>query len=233
MKLVVNGKVKPQPVRLIGLHGGIGVGKDTFADIAKELLSNRGVWTVGYADPIKRIAQQLYGFSAHDLWGPSSARAAISPLYKDPSMIARFVLQKLGTEVCRAIHPDTWLKAFEDTFKKLDGSARYSREGGVLYDDDDVVDKNTYSNRVIVTDVRFKNELTHIKMLGGVLVKIIRPVEVSAEQNSIPDHISNQVFPDELFDYVLPNNGSLADYRYNIGGLLVDIDWLVKDPAGR
>lgn len=233
MKLVVNGNVKPQPVRLIGLHGGIGVGKDTFADIAKELAG--GAWAVAYADPLKRIAQQLYGFSPHALWGPSAARAEVSPLYSDESLTARFVLQKLGTEVCRAIHPDTWLKALEDTFKKLDGSTRYSREGGVLHDeDDDDDDKNKYPDRVIVTDVRFKNELRHIKMLGGVLVKIIRPVQVSAEQNSIPDHISNQVFPNELFDYVLFNNTTLEDYRRNIGALLADIGWqLVKDPAGR
>jgi len=56
---------------LIALSGLASAGKDTVAD---HLAKNYGVTRVGFADPIKRIAKELFAFSDEQLWGPSAER---------------------------------------------------------------------------------------------------------------------------------------------------------------
>lgn len=58
---------------IIGLCGNAGVGKDAVADF---LVRNHGFVKVALADPLKRICQDVYGFTDEQLWGPSARRNA-------------------------------------------------------------------------------------------------------------------------------------------------------------
>ncbi len=56
---------------IIALSGFAGCGKDTVADF---LVKNELAGKVALADPLKRIARDVYAFSDEQLWGPSEKR---------------------------------------------------------------------------------------------------------------------------------------------------------------
>jgi hypothetical protein len=58
---------------IILLAGNAGSGKDT---VGSYLVENYGAVAVAQADPMKRFAAEIFGFSEDQLWGPSSSRNA-------------------------------------------------------------------------------------------------------------------------------------------------------------
>jgi hypothetical protein len=60
-------------VPIIILAGNAGSGKDT---IGSHLVEKYGAVCVAQADPMKRFAADVFGFSEEQLWGPSSSRNA-------------------------------------------------------------------------------------------------------------------------------------------------------------
>lgn len=56
---------------IVGICGLAGSGKDTAADF---LVKNEGFVKIAFADPLKRIARDVYDFTDEQLWGPSAAR---------------------------------------------------------------------------------------------------------------------------------------------------------------
>lgn len=66
---------------IIGISGQAGSGKDTAADF---LVRSRGFAKVSFADPMKRIARDVYKFSFDQLWGPSEARNAPDKRHSRP-----------------------------------------------------------------------------------------------------------------------------------------------------
>jgi hypothetical protein len=56
---------------ILGLSGFAGVGKDTVADI---LVRDHGFVKVAIADPLKRVARDIFDFTDEQLWGPSAMR---------------------------------------------------------------------------------------------------------------------------------------------------------------
>ena len=63
---------------ILGISGLANSGKDTVAEfLAKDLLST----TISMADPLKRIARDVYAFTDDQLWGPSANRNAPDPRY--------------------------------------------------------------------------------------------------------------------------------------------------------
>jgi hypothetical protein len=59
---------------VILLVGEAGSGKDTVADF---MVKNHGAIKVAQADPMKRLAKVLFGFTEEQLWGPSECRNAV------------------------------------------------------------------------------------------------------------------------------------------------------------
>jgi hypothetical protein len=56
--------------KIVGLSGVAGCGKSFVAN----LLENQGFVPIAFADPIKRIVQDIFDFSYNQLWGPSEER---------------------------------------------------------------------------------------------------------------------------------------------------------------
>jgi hypothetical protein len=65
-------------------------------------------------------------------------------------------------------------------------------------------------NGVVITDVRFKNEIVGVHERGGKLIRVKRPGVDKAEWNH-PSETEQLTIPDEDFDYVLQNDGTLED----------------------
>lgn len=129
---------------IIGLTGKAGCGKSTAADA----LAARGWVVLSLADPLKRICQDVFGWTHDRLWGPSEARNAPDPRWD--GLTARRALQTIGTEGFRAVHADVWIRL-------------------VLAEASRAAPRN-----VVIPDVRFQNELDAIVAAGGHVVHIDR-----------------------------------------------------------
>jgi hypothetical protein len=130
---------------LIGVTGKKGHGKDSVAEIA---CSDFGFHRIALADKLKEIAGDLFDLSTHQLYGPLLAKETVDPRWnKSP----REILQHLGTEGCRAIHDEVWL--------------RYAMRA---------IEESPHE-RWVIPDVRFPNEASFVRSHGGVIWKVIRP----------------------------------------------------------
>ncbi len=87
-------------LNIVGVNGNIGSGKDTVADRFVE----QGYTKVSLADPMKRFAQKVFGFSEEQLWGPSDNRNTWDERYFEGSDA-----WLLAAEACREYSED-WIK---------------------------------------------------------------------------------------------------------------------------
>ena len=72
---------KRMETRIIGLSGIASSGKDAAADF---LVEDHGFTKVALADPLKRIARDVYAFTDEQLWGPSQFRNTPDKRYPRP-----------------------------------------------------------------------------------------------------------------------------------------------------
>ncbi len=108
----------------------------------------------------------------------------------------RYALQLLGTEFGRHCYSNTWIQKGVRVAQQLlaDPDARYDRRTGVHR----VKSEGAPIKHVIISDVRFRNEMTAIQNAGGKVWRIVpqaskegsetwRAHQSEAEQLSIPD----------------------------------------------
>ena len=193
-------------MRLIGISGKIGAGKDTVGVIIRKLsiINNGADWDIRkFAGKLKTIASLLTGIPTEKfedqefkkaLLGPewsketkSNPLNAIEP-FKDITFVemmsVRELLQKLGTEAMRnGLHQNAWVNALFADFK------------------DDM--------HWIVTDMRFPNEYKAIKDKGGITIRVNRPGYGTSMTDLANAHPSETALDGFDFDYTINNEGDL------------------------
>jgi hypothetical protein len=189
--------------RLIGLSGVAGAGKDAVADI---LVREHRACKIALADPMKRFCAVLFDFSYEQLWGESASRNV--PDDRWDGLTPRRALQTLGTEWGRGCHPDVWIRAaLRMASAVLDAGAEYSRGRGVRE-----AGRPTTWRRVVIPDVRFRNELDAIRAAGGEVWRIIRPG--AGLTGAAAAHLSENELTDDMpatYDMKIVNAGTLED----------------------
>lgn len=124
-------------VRLIGLTGKAGSGKDT---VGHMLWRSHSMYKVAFAYPLKEALRAM-GFPE------PKDRDAKEAVISGFGFSWRELAQTLGTEWGRARDPDLWLKlAMQETENIL---------------------RVRETNRVVITDVRFENEAAAVRERGG------------------------------------------------------------------
>ena len=140
---------------IIGFVGLIGAGKDTAADY---LVNFHGFRRDSFANTLKDAVAAVFGWDRTLLEGRTKQarewREQVDPWWSErlgmPNLTPRWILQYWGTDVCRkAFHNDIWIASLEN---KLRNSQ------------DDIV----------ISDVRFPNEIQAIHNAGGQVVRIKR-----------------------------------------------------------
>lgn len=157
-------------MRLIGLSGKAGSGKDTVAGF---LPGN--VVRMSFADPLKKFCQEVFDFSDAQVFGPSSERNKPDIRYprQDGYLTPRYALQTLGTEWGRNCFADVW--AVLGVRKAL----KYLKE----FPEDTVV----------FSDCRFVNEAQAIRSAGGEVWRIVRPgAQLAGAAGSHPSEMEQE-----------------------------------------
>lgn len=175
---------------LLAFAGKMYTGKDTSADIWSQHYNNyvenntlqdyRGYDRIAFADDIKRICKNTFGLTDDDVNTPEGKKRTLSVYGKT----VRELLQGIGEGLRNTISPDIWVIT---TMMKID---RLLANG---------------KTHLLVTDVRYPNELSALKSRGFTVIKLIRDTGI------VDAHPSEKDLNDKLFDYVIDNNGTIAD----------------------
>lgn len=200
---------------IIGLVGFIGSGKGTVGD----LLCDKGYHQDSFAKPLKDAVSIIFGWPRELLEGDTQVSRAWR---EEPDVYwsakfgkqfsPRLALQLMGTEAGRNVfHQDVWVISLLNRAK----------------------DKN-----VVVTDVRFRNEIRYIQENGGKIVRIVRGIDPEwyYELKDLRDDDSRNeymkkynIHPSEWdwvgssFDYTIFNNGNIQDLSDRVDLMLSDL----------
>lgn len=142
-------------LKLIGLAGAAGCGKDT---VAKFLCDTHEFRQIALAEPIRKGIAAMFGIPHEYLTDRALKEQPLDQLCgKSP----RYAMQTLGTEWGRnQLCLDVWLKVAQadiDYHQKLAAA------------------NNMYLNGIVVSDIRFEGEAKWLRDQGGTIWHINRP----------------------------------------------------------
>jgi hypothetical protein len=209
---------------IIGLVGFIGSGKDTAADY---LVTNHGFRRESFASTLKDAVAAVFGWDRVLLEGKTTEarewRDQVDTWWASrlniPNLTPRLVLQQWGTEVVRqAYHDDMWVASLENKLRKT-------------------------KDNIVISDVRFPNEINAIHAAGGLVVRIKRGPEpdwykAALDYNAgvrrcgwalgqdtlvrLGVHASEYAWIGDSIDLTIENSGSIDDLFANVKSQVLD-----------
>lgn len=197
---------------IIGLVGFIGSGKGTVGS----MLSEKGFVADSFARPLKDACSNIFGWPRNMLEGDTEVsrawREKPDAYWSEKfgyDFSPRLALQLMGTEAGRNVfHKDVWVISLLNRAK---------------------------GKNVVVTDVRFQNEIKHIQDNGGKVVRVVRGEEPEWYRHlyELDDFQSRQLYMERFnvhqsewdwvgseFDYTILNDGNLDDLGNNVEKML-------------
>lgn len=179
-------------IKIIGIAGGKGVGKDTVANI---LCTRYGFTRMAFGDPIKEALASIFQVDK-SFFNDEKVKEVPSALLCGWS--PRYLMQTLGTEWGRAlVSPDLWVDLL---VSRIEAQSYKFKGAGV-----------------VIPDVRFPSEVQGLRVIGGKIWK----VERKHTPYSIGDnHASENSMSDVWYDKVIDNNSGMDSLAARIGDLL-------------
>lgn len=207
---------------IIGFVGFIGSGKDTAADY---LVNFHGFRRDSFANTLKDAVAAVFGWDRVLLEGRTKEarewREQVDEWWANrlgiPELTPRWILQRWGTEVCRkGFHDDIWIASVENKMRKT-------------------------TDNIVISDVRFPNEIKAIHNAGGLVVRIKRGAEPEwyedavnmnagrsnmswlmskTRMESLGIHASETAWVGGDIDHVVTNDGTIDELFTQIRNLL-------------
>jgi hypothetical protein len=215
-------------IKIIGISGFIGSGKDTVADY---LVNYYGFRRESFANTLKDAVACVFGWDRLMLEGRTAASRAWreqvdtwwARRLEIPNLTPRWILQYWGTNLCRhGFHNDIWVASLENQIRQS-------------------------TDNIVIPDVRFPNEIDAIRGVGGKIICVERgspPEWLSCALQTVSTHeddrwiMSDQqrdmascypnIHPSEWswlgtnFDQVIDNNGTVDQLYSQIKNLVED-----------
>ena len=141
-------------MRLIGISGKAGSGKDTVADI---ILQQYPGFKRAMAKPIKDAFEAVFGFDPDSI-----SRQEKETPFMGFHFSPRRAMQTLGTEWGRELDENVWLRLAHRHYNSV------FRKSGYL----------------VIPDIRFKNEAAWLRAQGGLLIHVERPDVKDVEKHA-------------------------------------------------
>jgi len=205
---------------IIGFIGLIGSGKDTAADY---LVNFHEFRKESFAGTLKDATAAVFGWDRTLLEGRTKQsrdwREKVDMWWSErlgmPNLTPRWILQYWGTEVCRlGFHDDIWIASLENKMRQT-------------------------NDNIVISDVRFPNEIKAIHNVGGIVVRVTRGEDPywfndAIKMNSGDEqakqriqeqgiHSSETSWIGSKVDHVISNNGT-------VDALYQQIQELIKSP---
>lgn len=178
---------------ILGIIGAKRSGKDTFAS---RLVANHEFTRVAYADALKGAAYDMNPYLGADGLRLAELVDSIGWEAAKSNSEVRRLLQALGVAMRDNVSESVWTDVVGDAL-----SAAASTGG-----------------RVVVTDVRFPNEVDQVRAVGGAIVRIIRP---RVDRDAADLHVSERALDNTRSDFTVYNDSSL-DYLFTQADQIVD-----------
>jgi dephospho-CoA kinase len=176
------------PPTIIGITGNKQHGKST---IANYLIDNFNYVELAFAKPLKDVCEILFDFDYEQLYG--NKKEIIDERWKQTP---RKLFEYIGTELFRKqigevlpeVNGEFWIKIIENKIN--------------------TIIKNNENAKIVISDIRFQNELDFIKKLNYNVhtIKVIRP-----EKLENYTHDSEKNIQEFNTEYVFMNNGTIED----------------------
>jgi hypothetical protein len=149
-----------------------------------------------FATSIKQACAILFDLSPHIFEGDDKELCD-----KRHGMSPRQMLQLVGTDFFRdKVDADFWIHHFKHWYSQH------------------------VSDNIVVTDLRFQNEVDAIKALGGIVVRITRSHETGGRHTLADTHVTKQgVATLQGVDYYVANDSTLEHLYAQIDKILADI----------
>jgi hypothetical protein len=204
---------------IIGFVGFIGSGKDTAADY---LVNFHGFRRDSFANTLKDAVAAVFGWDRTLLEGRTKEarewREQVDPWWAErlamPHLTPRWILQYWGTEVCRqGFHDGIWIASVENKMRKT-------------------------TDNIVISDVRFPNEIRAIHNAGGKVIWVQRGELPSwhimagkanngdtfalEKLKALGVHASETAWVGKDIDYTIQNNSSIDDLFEQIKNLVED-----------
>jgi hypothetical protein len=206
---------------IIGFIGLIGSGKDTAADY---LVNFHNFRRDSFANTLKDAVASVFGWDRILLEGRTAQarawREQVDLWWAErlgmPNLTPRLILQLWGTEVVRKnFHDDTWIASLENKLRQT-------------------------NDNIVISDVRFPNEISAIHNAGGTVIRIKRGLDPEwfrhaglmnggdlASKLIIQDlgiHASETAWIGSDIDFTITNDGSIQD-------LYDSLERVIKNPV--
>ncbi len=211
---------------IIGFVGFIGCGKDTAADY---LVNYHEFRRDSFANTLKDAVAAVFGWDRFLLEGRTKEAREWreqrdlwwSERLNIPHLTPRWVLQYWGTDVLRNnFHDDIWIASLENRLRKS-------------------------KDNIVISDVRFPNEINAIHNAGGLVVRIKRGPEPEWYQDAVNVNMGPtnmqwtmskirmeelKIHPSETswiggsVDDTIENNGTIDNFYSNIEKLIKSLE---------
>ena len=197
-------------IYILGLLAKSGHGKTT---VARHLRERYGAQIRPLADPMKRAAKNVFGFSDAQLWGAQADKEAVDPRY---GFSPRWLLQRLGTEGLRdEFGEDIHLQALLRGLRREE-AGRTAGAPARLY---------------VVDDVRFPND-AHFIARGGPEFRgaVLKLVSADAPTGDHTAHTSERaidaVAPEDIAATIVSSRAA------GVADMLARVDAALEAEAG-
>lgn len=183
-------------IMIIGFTGKAGVGKDTAANYLSGEYKN--IFCVSFAGPLKAACRHIFNMTNEQM-DDRTLKEKIDPRW---GFSPRTALQFVGTDLLREqtyiiapeIDRSIWIKNMEQRINKIPAGMT-----------------------IVITDVRFADEMKFIKNRGGYVIRIVR----DANDGTTHGHASEaQEFS---ADKIIKNNGTREDMYKKIDKIYSEI----------
>jgi len=212
-------------MKVILICGAARSGKDTAADAIIQNQTKYNVIKIALADPIKRMAAEIYGWPVEYVWEKKDDPDPAGRVLPDGTILTgRKALQILGTEGAKTVYKDVWSEYLSRSIYEL--SKPMVVNGAFLYKQYDKyrgIQKYHYAEHVkepifIVSDVRYFDEYKYLSERFTVCVlEIKRKKRKSTTINGVAGHSSENLDWLETVERVtINNNGTKSDFEESV-----------------